>query len=153
MFLAKSLKTDRGRTNIYDPLHDIFSIKNEFGQRQIFIITDGKVDNREIVLQLISQNSKNNRCFTIGIGNYCDTELVKGMAKESRGSCDFVKEGDMISYKVIPQFQSSISTVLTSIDIHIEGEDSFIASPFPIPPISSNDAFVVYLRKEKVNID
>ncbi|KAK8840703.1 von Willebrand factor A domain-containing protein 5A [Tritrichomonas musculus] len=149
--VANNLNNSHGGTNIFDPLSDIFADQNRHGQRQIFIMTDGEVENSLQIIQLISKNSKNNRCFTIGIGNFCDAGLVEGMAKVSGGKSDFVSDGDMLSEKVIPQLKCSLVSPLSSIEIHLEGENnnSFLVSPFPIQPISQSDAKVVYLRKEK----
>lgn len=149
--LAQNLKSNLGGTNIYNPLKDIFELKTEHNQRQIFIMTDGEVNDVAEVLQLISTNSNENRCFTIGIGRGCDAGLVEGMATASGGKSDFVQEGDSISEKVIPQLQSSLHPSLNSIEIHIEGEgnDAFQVSPFPAPPINANGANVIYLREKK----
>lgn len=150
--LAQNLKSNLGGTNIYNPLDNIYQSESAHGQRQIFIMTDGEVNDVESVLELISRNSNKNRCFTIGIGRGCDAGLVEGMANASGGKSDFVQEGDSISEKVIPQLQSSLHPSLTSIEIHIEGNDSFETSPYPLPSINSSGANVVYLRdKSKGN--
>ena len=149
--LAQKLSSDLGGTEIYSPLENIFKTENINGQRQIFILTDGEVFDRERVLKLVSANSGKNRCFTIGIGRGSDAGLIEGIANASGGKCDFVQEGDSISEKVIPQLKSSLHPSLNSIEIHIEGEnnDSFEVSPFPIPTINAKGASVVYLRMKK----
>ena len=149
--LASNLKANLGGTRIYDPLNDIYSKQNEFGQRQIFIMTDGEVWNVSDVIELVSSHSNENRCFTIGIGRGCDAGLVEGIANSSGGKCDFVQEGDSISEKVIPQLECSLHGVLTSIEVNIEGQenDSFQISPYPLPILSSKGSCVVYLRSKK----
>ncbi|KAK8892617.1 von Willebrand factor A domain-containing protein 5A [Tritrichomonas musculus] len=151
--LAIDLKADLGGTDIYSPLKSIFSEKCEHGQRQIFIMTDGEVDNAEMTIDLVYSNSNENRCFTIGIGRGCDAGLVEGIANASGGMSDFVQENDSISDKVIPQLQSSLHSSVTSLEIHVEGEDndSFEVSPFPLPPINASGSSVVYLRQKKNN--
>ena len=147
--LAKNLSANLGGTNIYTPLENIYSEECKNGQRQIFIMTDGEVNDVESVLDLISTNSNENRCFTIGIGRGCDAGLVEGMANASGGISDFVQEGDSISEKVIPQLQSSLHPSVTSVEIHIENNDSFEVSPYPLPSINANGSTVVYLRQKK----
>ncbi|KAK8842130.1 von Willebrand factor A domain-containing protein 5A [Tritrichomonas musculus] len=149
--LATNLKANLGGTNIYSPLESIYSEKCEHGQRQIFIMTDGEVSDVEQVLDLISSHSNENRCFTIGIGRGCDAGLVEGIANASGGISDFVQEGDSISEKVIPQLQSSLHPSVTSLEIHIEGEenDSFEVSPYPLPPVNAKGSTVVFLRQKK----
>lgn len=49
---ASHLKADLGGTSLIYPLNDIFRKRNQYGQRQIFIITDGEVDNAPVVINL-----------------------------------------------------------------------------------------------------
>ena len=149
--LAKNLKADLGCTELYKPLKDIFADQNRRGQRQIFIMTDGEIDNVDSVLNLIKENSDKNRCFTIGIGRGCDAGLVEGMANSSGGMSDFVQEGDSISEKVIPQLELSLLPSFNSIEIHLAGEnnDTFEMSPYPLYSIKPVGATVVYLRDKK----
>lgn len=114
-------------------------------------MTDGEVDDSERVLELISNHSNENRCFAIGIGRGCDAGLVEGIANASGGICDFVQEEDLISEKVIPQLLASLHPSVTSLEIHIEGEDndSFEVSPYPLPSVNANGSTVVYIRQKK----
>ena len=149
--LISTLEANLGGTQIMEPLKDIFSEKRQFGQRQVFIITDGEVWDVESLLQLISDHSKENRCFTIGIGRGCDAGLVEGMARVSHGKSDFVQEGDSISEKVIPQLESSLLPSIESVEVHFEGQEneSFQVSPFPIPPITIDSAACLFVRCKK----
>ena len=150
---AQNLKADLGGTNIYDPLQDIFSTKPKYGQRQVFILTDGEVENTSQVLNLVEQKANENRCFSIGLGRGCDAGLIEGIARASNGKCDFVQEGDLISEKLIPQLQSSFSQFIHQISIHIEGDtnNSFEVVPFPIPGITLNNIVPLFLRNKKEN--
>ena len=151
--LAANLQANLRGTKIYEPLKNIFQQPNKFGQRQIFIMTDGEVKNPAKVIDLVSVFSIKNRCFTIGVGRGCDAGLVEVIANSSDGKCDFVQEGDSISEKVIPQLESSLYNgfLLSSIEIHIEGEenDDFQISPYPLPFLSCKNCFLVYLRSKK----
>ena len=149
--LASNLRANLGGTNIYSPLKDIYDQPNEHGQRQVFIMTDGEVRDAAEVIELVSTYSNENRCFTIGIGRGCDAGLVEGIANSSSGKCDFVQEGDSISEKVIPQLESSLYGILSSVEIHLEGEenDDFQVSPYPLPPLTCKGCCLVYLRSKK----
>lgn len=71
-----------------------------FGQRCVFILTDGEVKDRENVINLVELNSKSNTCFTIGFGRGCDAGLMERIAEISGGKSDFIQEGDSISEKL-----------------------------------------------------
>lgn len=147
--VAQKLSAEFGGTNIYSPLESIFNEEIKHGQRQIFIITDGEVNNVEQVFELVSNNSNDNRCFTIGLGRFCDAGLVEGLARLSSGKSDFVNENDSISEKVIPQLKASFYPSFINIEVHVENNESFEVSPFPIRPVNSNGSEIVYLCTEK----
>lgn len=149
--LAKSINADFGGTNIYDPLLDIFKTNSICDQRNIFILTDGEVNNRSEVIELVKMNSDKNKCFTIGLGRCCDGGLIEAIADVSGGKSDFVQESDSFSEKVIPQLQCSLTGFINNIEIHCEGEnnDSFKVSPYPIPPLCSNKAIQIFVQQQK----
>ena len=60
--------------------------------RQIFLLTDGHVDNTERVLQMVASNCKYLRVHSIGIGDGCSEELVVGCARKGKGSHVFIKD-------------------------------------------------------------
>ncbi|KAK8872015.1 von Willebrand factor A domain-containing protein 5A [Tritrichomonas musculus] len=149
--LVKQLKADLGGTELYQPLQVIFNEQNKMGQKQVFIMTDGEVSDPQPILNLVSQNSNENRCFTIGIGRGCDAGLAESLVRLSGGKCDFLQEGDSISEKVIPQLQSSLFGIIKSVQIHVENNDEFQMSPYPLPTISSKGSFIIYLRSKYKN--
>ena len=62
-----------GETNISEPLRDIFQNKNNIYDKiplakNIFLLTDGQVNNRESCINLIAVNSNKFRVHAIGIG-------------------------------------------------------------------------------------
>ena len=83
-----SINATMGGTSIYAPLESIFKDRI-VGVRQIFVITDGEVNNTSRVLELVRQNRRENRLFCIGIGG-ADEGLVNGMATCSGGMSCFV---------------------------------------------------------------
>jgi len=79
------LNANLGGTEILEPLKYIFkteSIPNY--ARQIFVLTDGEVDNTEEVIQLISKNVQNSRVFSLGIGNSVSHYLVRKSKRKSK---------------------------------------------------------------------
>ena len=75
--IISNIDADLGGTQLVPPLSDLFKQNCKYGQRQIFIITDGEVWNVSTLLELVSKNRKENRCFTIGIGRGRDACLVE----------------------------------------------------------------------------
>ena len=56
-----------GGTEIYDPIEWIFGLPVVEGYlRQIFILTDGEVDNPDAVISLVRKNNCQARVFALG---------------------------------------------------------------------------------------
>lgn len=159
---ALKLRADLCGTDFYSVLEDIFKDECQYGQRQIFIITDGIINNKiedevavKQVLDLVSSNSNKNRCFTICIGP-SKSDFVEKIAQISGGKSDFVQEGESINEKIIQQLQSSFYPLLTSIEIHIKNEnkdDLFEISPNLIHSINANESAIIFLCEKKTNND
>ena len=87
----KSFKADYGGTNILDPLKSIF--KNPLIQnypRSIFLLTDGEVDDKRNVIELIKQNKGLCNLHTFGIQSSVDRELIIKAARAGKGSSFFL---------------------------------------------------------------
>lgn len=94
--LSNKLEANLGGTDILAPLVDISRTPVEVGRvRQVIILTDGAVSNTQKVIRQVSRDSSYTRYFSIGIGEGCSRELVKGVAEAGRGSYKFVSSGDL----------------------------------------------------------
>ena len=73
-----------GGTNISTPLKDIFSSKNYDNinlAKNIFLLTDGQVHDREECINSISANNSRFRIQSIGIGSDFDKVLIERCGK------------------------------------------------------------------------
>lgn len=102
-----------GSTNIYSPLEYVYSCKQKSGYlTQIFLISDGFVSNRKEVLDLVSSKSSHSRCFSLGIGNKVDQSLVRGIATNGGGTCEFVTDTEPIESKILKQLKTALQPAL-----------------------------------------
>ena len=63
-----------GGTNLLSPLQAIFAEKAKEGiPRQLFVLTDGEVDNTQACLDEVRLHANTTRVFTFGIGAVCTT--------------------------------------------------------------------------------
>ena len=89
----KNLKADLGGTDISSPLKEVFNSKNydEINlARNLFILTDGEVNNREECLELISTYNEKFKVHAIGIGSSFDKKLIQNAGIQGRGTYHFV---------------------------------------------------------------
>jgi len=100
-------------TNIYTPLDSIYRSNQIPGYlTQIFAITDGHVERRDQVLDLVKAKVKHSRAYALGIGSGADPVLVKGIAEGGGGFAEFVQEGEKIESKILHQLKMSLKPAL-----------------------------------------
>ena len=114
----KYLQANMGGTNISSPLQDIFESKiydNINLSRNIFLLTDGQVNNREQCINLISTNSNRFRIQAIGIGQDFDKVLIERAGKLGNGSSSFVEHINNINEVVIENLNKCLRPYLVNI--------------------------------------
>ena len=115
----KGLQANMGGTNISSPLKEIFGSKKYDNiplARNIFLLTDGKVYNRELCINLISTNSHRFRIHSIGIGNEFDKILIERAGKLGNGSSSFVENINKINEVVIETLNKCLRPYLVNIN-------------------------------------
>ncbi|EAR98295.1 type A von willebrand factor domain protein (macronuclear) [Tetrahymena thermophila SB210] len=112
-----------GGTNIYQPLSEIFNQPYVKGYgRQIYILTDGQIENKENVMHLIQSNNISNRVHAIGIGLYVDKDLIIQSAKSGKGCHAHVTDQSLIQESIINILQNSISPILEDVKLSYNKE-------------------------------
>ncbi|MBP5700143.1 MAG: VWA domain-containing protein, partial [Methanobrevibacter sp.] len=122
MKTINQLRANKGGTNLFSPLNDIFNSKDYDNidlSHNIFILTDGQINNRESVQNSISANVNRFRIHSIGIGNDFDKILIERCGKLGKGSSNFVPNVEEINDVVIDSLNKSLRPYLvkTKFDI------------------------------------
>ena len=91
--LIEKLGANLGGTNIYSPLKDIYDSNMIYDKinlpRNIFLLTDGAIENKEDTLSIIEKNSDKYSIYSIGIGNVFDKDLIKNAGIIGKGNYNF----------------------------------------------------------------
>ena len=89
----ETLKANKGGTDIYSPLKNIYDSKNDYIKinlpKNIFLLTDGKIGDNKSTLNIIEENSNDFFVYSIGIGKYFDEDLIKNAGTLGKGNYDF----------------------------------------------------------------
>ena len=99
----KKLHADKGGTELYKPLDNIYNNKiyNKFDMRkEIILLTDGELYDKEKVINLIGSKSDKFIFNSIGIGS-CDRDLVKRSALMGKGYSYFINNLNELNSTVI----------------------------------------------------
>ncbi|KAJ8259456.1 hypothetical protein GJAV_G00169470 [Gymnothorax javanicus] len=114
----KKLRADMGGTNILEPLKWILRQPPHSGHpRLLFLLTDGAVTNTGKVIELVRSHARYTRCYSYGIGQNACRRLLIGLSAVSKGTAEFLAEGERLQPKMIKSLKKSMVPVLSDIAI------------------------------------
>ena len=148
--IIQGLQANMGGTNISSPLNDIFENKiydNIPLAKNIFLLTDGQVYNRELSINLISVNSDRFRIHAIGIGKDFDKILIERAGKIGNGTSSFVEHINNINEVIIETLNKCLRPYLININFGFT-DKSMIKNPIlvnePINNFIYQDEIISY---------
>ncbi|CAF3497809.1 unnamed protein product [Rotaria sp. Silwood1] len=150
----KRMKADLGGTELYSVLSHIHKEPpNTNYSRQLFILTDGEIDDVDKVLRLCRSMSNTTRIFSFGLGSAPSRSLVKGLARVTNGSYLFIPPNTHVDVAVARQLDKVLESCLTNIKIqcHFNNNEyeNYRISPKNIPPIYAKQRLNVYVMLPK----
>ncbi|KAK3558297.1 hypothetical protein QTP86_014682 [Hemibagrus guttatus] len=118
---VKEMQADMGGTEILPALEHIYKqpcILNH--PRQLFIFTDGEVENTKDVLHCVRSNADFHRhltvrCFSFGIGEGASSALITGLAENSSGHAQFITGTDRMQAKVMQSLRYALQPAVIEI--------------------------------------
>ncbi|KAK2846959.1 hypothetical protein Q5P01_009958 [Channa striata] len=146
---VEEMDADLGGTEILEPLKQIYSqscIPNQ--PRQLFVFTDGEVENTKEILNLVKKNSSSHRCFSFGIGEGASSALINALATEGGGHAQFITGTDRMQTKVMQSLRFALQPVVENISVTWDlpkGASVTVLSP-PITSIFQGQRSLVYAQ-------
>ncbi|XP_028615755.1 von Willebrand factor A domain-containing protein 5B1 isoform X2 [Grammomys surdaster] len=133
------MRADMGGTNMFSPLKWVLRQPLHQGHpRLLFLITDGSVNNTGKVLELVRNHASSTRCYSFGIGPKVCYRLIKGLASVSKGSAEFLMEGERLQPKMVKSLKKAMAPVLSDVTVEWVFPETMEAL---ISPISTNSLF------------
>ena len=121
--VINDLRANMGGTNISGPLDAIYKDNNYSKinlSKNIFLLTDGQVHDREQCVNLITTNSNKFRIHALGIGNDFDKVLIERSGKLGKGTSSFVENVEKINTVVIDTLNKCLRPYLTDIQFNFQ---------------------------------
>ena len=151
--IIEDLKADLGGTDIYSPLkyvYDSYEIHDKINlPRNIFLLTDGAIDDKKKTLDLIYKNSSKYFIYSIGIGNYFDEDLIKNAGIIGKGGYNFCKDLE-VSSVIVNEINKSISGFCSNITIKTSLDDkNMIKNTIPIIMRDNQNVNLNYIINDK----
>ncbi|XP_045146184.1 von Willebrand factor A domain-containing protein 5A isoform X1 [Echinops telfairi] len=112
------MKADLGGTEILTPLNAIYGSPTIPGHpMQLFVFTDGEVTDTFSVIREVKSSRKQHRCFSFGIGDGVSTSLVKGIARATGGTSEFISEKNRMQTKALLALKRSLQPVVEELSL------------------------------------
>ncbi|XP_030363434.1 von Willebrand factor A domain-containing protein 5B1 isoform X2 [Strigops habroptila] len=143
----KRIRADMGSTNILSPLKWVIRQPIHRGHpRLLFLLTNGAISNTGKVLELLRNHSCSTRCYSFGMGPSACRRLVRGLAAVSRGSAEFLAEGERLQPKMIKSLKKAMAPVLSDVSVEWVFPESteVLVSPISTSCLFPGDRLVGY---------
>ncbi|XP_004688858.1 PREDICTED: von Willebrand factor A domain-containing protein 5A [Condylura cristata] len=115
---VKVMQADMGSTEILLPLQSIYSRPSiPDHPLQLFVFTDGEVCDTFSVIAEVRSNCLRHRCFSFGIGEGASTSLVKGIARASGGTSEFITSNDRMQSKALRSLKRALQPVVEDVTL------------------------------------
>ena len=153
--IIEGLKANLGGTNIYSPLEHIYNDESYDKinlPRNIFLLTDGGIDNKKETLELIERNNKKFIIYSIGIGNSFDEDLIKNAGILGKGNYNFCKDTNNLTSIIVSEINKSTSNFATNLKITNLDDNNFINNNKEQNIFRNNEIFNLYYIKNDKNI-
>jgi hypothetical protein len=139
-------------TNLLQPMQFVLSAPVDAKcPRQIFLLTDGSVDNTSAVLSLVRQSvGDNQRIFTLGVGSDAGRALVAGIARFGRGKAEFVRSGQRLEAPVMRHIKRALQPALS--DVEVEWGSAELGDKFEVVPTNADPHFPPVFDGERLTL-
>ncbi|KYQ92274.1 hypothetical protein DLAC_07123 [Tieghemostelium lacteum] len=142
--LISQTKADLGGTELLPPIKDIFnSPYDPQYPRQVFILTDGEIDEKKTFISYVRQES-HVRIFTFGIGSGVDVGLVTGISAASRGQYELITDMKNMEKQVLKLLKKSMEPMISNIRLQWPEGISAKQAPTMIRPVYSQERMMLY---------
>jgi hypothetical protein len=147
-------QADLGGTELYSVLSHLHGNPPQTNHsRQLFLLTDGEIDDVDKVLQLCHSMTNTTRIFSFGLGSSPSRALVKGLARVTNGSYLFIPPNTHVDVAVAKQIVKALEPCLINIKVRCHFNDdalqNYRISPKVLPPIHAKQRLNVYVMLPK----
>ncbi|XP_063807694.1 protein mono-ADP-ribosyltransferase PARP4 isoform X2 [Pseudophryne corroboree] len=95
----KSAKPNMGSTEFWKPLQSLCLLRPSKQHQKVILISDGHLQNENLVFQLLKKNKEHISLFTCGVGATANKHMLRLLAQCSAGAYDFFADKSKSSWK------------------------------------------------------
>ena len=144
---VKTLYGDLGGTDIYSPLNYIYHYYESYDKLKlpinIFLLTDGEIENKDDTLKLIEQHSNEFSIYSIGIGEYFDSDLIKNAGILGKGNYNFCPDIKKLKKVVATEIKNSSIPFYSDLELETPLEEKCLYKIKDNPLILKNNKYLI----------
>ena len=155
-----SVKTsygDLGGTDIYSPLNYIYHYYESYDKLKlpinIFLLTDGEIEDKDDTLKLIEQHSNEFSIYSIGIGEYFDSDLIKNAGILGKGNYNFCPDIKKLKKVVATEIKNSSIPFYSDLELETPLEEKCLYKIKDNPLILKNNKYYNFFYINENNGD
>ena len=152
---VNKLYSDLGGTDIYSPLNYIYHYYESYSKLKlpinIFLLTDGEIENKNDTLKLIEQHSNEFSIYSIGIGEYFDSDLIKNAGILGKGNYNFCPDIKKLKKVVATEIKNSSIPFYSDLELETPLEEKCLYKIKENPLILKNNKYYnfMYINENK----
>ena len=108
------LNADMGGTDMLEAIESTFELAHS-SPCDILLITDGQIYGIDAIVK--KAKASKHRVFTVGIGSSPSNNLLRRLAVETNGACDYVAEGEAVEPAIVRMFNRLRSPAITKVSV------------------------------------
>ncbi|GAM24128.1 hypothetical protein SAMD00019534_073030 [Acytostelium subglobosum LB1] len=133
-----------GGTELLPPIQAILRNPNDSQYpRQVFILTDGEVSQRDELVDYVAKEANTTRIFTLGIGGGVDRQLVTGLSMACKGYFEFINDNAQMETQVMKLMSIAMEPTISNIQVDWDGLE-VVQAPANIRPLFNNERMMIY---------
>ena len=157
--IINGLKANLGGTDIYKPLKSVYDNNNIYDKtnlpKNIFLLTDGEIENKSQTLALIEKNSSEYCVYSIGIGKSFDKELIKNSGILGKGGYNFCPNLESLNSIIINEINKCVNFYISKFNMKSSLDKNCLYKTYNASKIVKNNQVVNigYIIKDDNNKD
>ena len=108
------LQADMGGTDMLEAIESTFELAHS-SPSDVLLITDGQIYGIDDMIK--KAKASKHRVFSVGIGSSPSEHLLRRLAVETNGACDFVAEGEAVEPAIVRMFNRLRSPAITKVSV------------------------------------
>lgn len=108
------LEADMSGTDMLDAIESTFALAHS-SPCDVLLITDGQIHGIDDMIK--KAKASKHRVFSVGIGSSPSENLLRRLAVETNGACDFVAEGEAVEPAIVRMFNRLRSPAITKVSV------------------------------------